>query len=95
MHLVPLVMYAAAAAAYVVHFAWRDPHLRARLESFRLARETRAERILERINAKLAGEGRDLEACLEEALEAWLRNRQDAPERKRGHPVVDRGDQKL
>ena len=25
MHLVPLVMYAAAAAAYVVHFAWRDP----------------------------------------------------------------------
>ncbi|HSF31034.1 MAG TPA: PHP domain-containing protein [Candidatus Tectomicrobia bacterium] len=41
------------------YFAWRDPHLRARLETFRLARETRAERILERINAKLAGEGRE------------------------------------
>ena len=25
MHLVPLVLYAAAAAAYVAHFAWRDP----------------------------------------------------------------------
>ena len=25
MHLVPLVFYAAAAAAYIVHFAWRDP----------------------------------------------------------------------
>lgn len=25
MHLVPLVMFAAAAAAYVAHFAWRDP----------------------------------------------------------------------
>ncbi len=25
MHLVPLVMYAAAAAAYMTHFAWRDP----------------------------------------------------------------------
>jgi ABC-type uncharacterized transport system permease subunit len=25
MHLVPLVFYAAAAAAYVTHFAWRDP----------------------------------------------------------------------
>ena len=25
MHLVPLVMYAAATAAYVAHFAWRDP----------------------------------------------------------------------
>jgi 3',5'-nucleoside bisphosphate phosphatase len=40
------------------YFAWHDPHLRARLESFRVARETRAERILERINAKLAAEGR-------------------------------------
>ena len=25
MHLVPLVLYAAAAAAYIAHFAWRDP----------------------------------------------------------------------
>jgi ABC-type transport system involved in cytochrome c biogenesis permease subunit len=25
MHLLPLVLYAAAAAAYTVHFAWRDP----------------------------------------------------------------------
>jgi ABC-type transport system involved in cytochrome c biogenesis permease subunit len=25
MHLVPLVFYAAAAAAYIVHFSWRDP----------------------------------------------------------------------
>jgi ABC-type transport system involved in cytochrome c biogenesis permease subunit len=25
MHLLPLVLYAAAAAAYLVHFAWRDP----------------------------------------------------------------------
>ena len=25
MHLVPLVLYAAAAAAYMAHFAWRDP----------------------------------------------------------------------
>ena len=25
MHLVPLVLYAAAAAGYVTHFAWRDP----------------------------------------------------------------------
>ena len=25
MHLVPLVLYAAAAAAYAAHFAWRDP----------------------------------------------------------------------
>jgi 3',5'-nucleoside bisphosphate phosphatase len=41
------------------YFAWHDPHLRARLESFRVARETRAERILERINAKLAEEERE------------------------------------
>ena len=41
------------------YFAWHDPHLRARLESFRMARETRAERILERINAKLTREGRE------------------------------------
>jgi ABC-type uncharacterized transport system permease subunit len=27
MHLVPLVFYAAAAAAYVTHFAWRDPRV--------------------------------------------------------------------
>ncbi|MDQ3830694.1 MAG: PHP domain-containing protein, partial [Candidatus Tectomicrobia bacterium] len=40
------------------YFAWHDRHLRARLESFRVARETRAERILERINAKLSEEGR-------------------------------------
>jgi predicted metal-dependent phosphoesterase TrpH len=41
------------------YFAWHDAHLRARLESFRIARETRAERILERINVKLAEEGRE------------------------------------
>jgi predicted metal-dependent phosphoesterase TrpH len=41
------------------YFAWHDPHLRARLESFRDARERRAEHILERINAKLVGEGRE------------------------------------
>ena len=41
------------------YFAWHDPHLQARLESFRIARETRAERILERINAKLVREGRE------------------------------------
>jgi predicted metal-dependent phosphoesterase TrpH len=41
------------------YFAWHDPHLRARLESFRMARETRAERILEHINAKLAGQERE------------------------------------
>jgi 3',5'-nucleoside bisphosphate phosphatase len=40
------------------YFAWHDPHLCARLKSFRIARETRAERILDRINAKLVGEGR-------------------------------------
>jgi predicted metal-dependent phosphoesterase TrpH len=40
------------------YFAWRDPQLQARLDSFRVARETRAERILERINAKLGAEGR-------------------------------------
>src|SRR5688572_33159784 len=27
MHLVPLVFYAAAAAAYLTHFAWRDPRV--------------------------------------------------------------------
>jgi 3',5'-nucleoside bisphosphate phosphatase len=43
----------------VYYFAWHDPHLRARLESFRIARETRAERILDRINAKLVQEGRE------------------------------------
>jgi predicted metal-dependent phosphoesterase TrpH len=41
------------------YFSWHDPHLRARLESFRVARDTRAERILERINAKLVGEGHE------------------------------------
>jgi 3',5'-nucleoside bisphosphate phosphatase len=41
------------------YFAWHDPHLQARLEDFRIARETRAERILERINAKLSTEGRE------------------------------------
>jgi predicted metal-dependent phosphoesterase TrpH len=41
------------------YFAWHDPHLRARLESFRIAREMRAERILERINAKLVQEGHE------------------------------------
>jgi 3',5'-nucleoside bisphosphate phosphatase len=41
------------------YFAWHDPHFEACLESFRVARETRAERILERINVKLAGEGHE------------------------------------
>jgi 3',5'-nucleoside bisphosphate phosphatase len=41
------------------YFAWHDPHLQARLESFRVARETRAERILDRINAKLVQEERE------------------------------------
>src|SRR4029079_16331861 len=27
MHLLPLLLYAAAAAAYVAHFAWRDPRV--------------------------------------------------------------------
>ena len=27
MHLIPLLFYAAAAAAYVAHFAWRDPRV--------------------------------------------------------------------
>jgi len=27
MHLLPLILYAAATAAYVVHFAWRDPRV--------------------------------------------------------------------
>jgi predicted metal-dependent phosphoesterase TrpH len=40
------------------YFAWRAPALSARLAACRMARETRAERILERINAKLAAEGR-------------------------------------
>jgi hypothetical protein len=40
------------------YFAWHDPHLRSQLESCRVARETRAERILERINVKLVEEGR-------------------------------------
>lgn len=43
----------------VYYFAWHDPRLQARLEDFRIARETRAERILERINAKLGAEGRE------------------------------------
>jgi 3',5'-nucleoside bisphosphate phosphatase len=43
----------------VYYFAWHDSHLQARLESFRIARETRAERILDRINAKLVQEGRE------------------------------------
>ncbi len=42
------------------YFAWNDPRIQARLEDFRVARETRAERILERINARLAAEGRAL-----------------------------------
>jgi 3',5'-nucleoside bisphosphate phosphatase len=40
------------------YFAWHHPSLLDRLETFRLARDTRGERILERINDKLAGEGR-------------------------------------
>src|SRR3954454_5373905 len=27
MHLLPLLLYAAAAAAYIAHFSWRDPHV--------------------------------------------------------------------
>src|SRR5205814_4748644 len=27
MHLLPLLLYAAAAAAYIAHFAWRDPRV--------------------------------------------------------------------
>jgi 3',5'-nucleoside bisphosphate phosphatase len=42
--------------AYYV--AWQDPLLQARLDCFRVARETRAERILARINGKLFREGR-------------------------------------
>ena len=41
------------------YLAWHDPHLQARLEDCRMARETRAERILARINAKLVGQGRN------------------------------------
>ena len=41
------------------YFAWHDPRLQARLEDFRVARDRRAERILERINAKLGTEGRE------------------------------------
>jgi 3',5'-nucleoside bisphosphate phosphatase len=41
------------------YFAWRHPSLLDRLEAFRMARDTRGERILERINEKLAGEGRE------------------------------------
>ena len=41
------------------YFAWHDAHFEARLESFRIARETRAEHILERINTKLVGEGHE------------------------------------
>src|SRR5690606_38962425 len=40
------------------YFAWHMPELLARLQAFRVAREARAERILERINAKLSAEGR-------------------------------------
>jgi predicted metal-dependent phosphoesterase TrpH len=40
------------------YFAWHDAQLLARLERFRLARESRAERILEQINRKLIDEGR-------------------------------------
>jgi predicted metal-dependent phosphoesterase TrpH len=39
------------------YFAWQAPHLLEQLEAFRLARETRAERILERINARLVAQG--------------------------------------
>ena len=41
------------------YFAWHAPPLLEQLETFRLARETRAGRILERINTKLAAEGRE------------------------------------
>jgi predicted metal-dependent phosphoesterase TrpH len=43
----------------VYYFAWHDPGFEARLEDFRIEREKRAERILERINAKLASQGRE------------------------------------
>jgi predicted metal-dependent phosphoesterase TrpH len=42
----------------VYYFDWHNPHFEARLEEFRVARDTRAERILERINARLTDEGR-------------------------------------
>ncbi len=32
--------------------------------------------LLKKVSRMLAEEGRDLEGCLEEALEAWLRHRQ-------------------
>ena len=36
--------------------------------------------LLKKVNRMLAAEGRDLEACLEQALEGWLRRRQVRPE---------------
>jgi hypothetical protein len=51
--------------------------------------------LLKKVSRILAAEERTPEACLEEALEAWLRLRQNPPERKRGHPVIDTEDQKL
>ncbi len=40
------------------YFAWHAPELQAKLEAFRVARDTRADRILDLINAKLRAEGR-------------------------------------
>lgn len=51
--------------------------------------------LVKKVSRVLAEEGRDLEACIEEALEAWLRLRHGAPENKTSHRVVDRGDQKI
>ena len=36
--------------------------------------------LLKKVSRMLAAEGRDLEACLEQALEGWLRRRQVRPE---------------
>jgi hypothetical protein len=51
--------------------------------------------LLKKVSRILAAEGQSLEACLEQALEAWLRLRQNAPEDKPGDPTVDTGDRKL
>jgi hypothetical protein len=42
--------------------------------------------LLKKVSRVLAEERRELEACLEEALEAWLRHRQDARENNPRHP---------
>jgi hypothetical protein len=51
--------------------------------------------LLKKVSRMLAAEGRTLEACLEEAIEAWLRHCQDERENKPSHAMVDTGDRKL